>query len=186
VVITDTWLIRVRMIPTTIAIRSVRRRLRRRGWQALNRCPAERSKLSTMSGWRVRWVLFDLNGTLLDPRGIADPLGGGEPNRRLVAGAFRDALMLTMADTLSGGAYRALPDYLRAELERALRAAGRDLGVVDAAMRRTAAMDPFPDAEGAQSLLLGAGLHVGVLTNSTGQGADAAVAAAGCESASRW
>jgi 2-haloacid dehalogenase len=82
-----------------------------------------------MPGWRVRWVLFDLNGTLLDPSGIADPLGGGERTRRLVAEAFRDALLLTMADTPSGGAYRPLPDYLRAELERALRAAGRDPGV---------------------------------------------------------
>jgi hypothetical protein len=56
-----------------------------------------------MSGRRVRWVLFDLNGTLLDPSGIADPLGGGERNRQLVAEAFRHALMLTLAD-LSGGA----------------------------------------------------------------------------------
>jgi 2-haloacid dehalogenase len=51
--------------------------------------------------------------------------------------------------------------------------------VLDAAMRRAAAMDPFPEAESALSLLLGAGLHVGVLTNSTGQGADAALAAVG-------
>jgi 2-haloacid dehalogenase len=127
----------------------------------------------------MRWVLFDLNGTLLDPSGIAEPLGGGDTERRLVAEAFRDALLLTMADTLSGGAYRPLPDYLRATLERALRAAGRDLGMLDAAMRRAAAMDPFPEAESALSTLLGAGLHVGVLTNSTVKAADAALEAAG-------
>ena len=132
-----------------------------------------------MSDLRVRWVLFDLNGTLLDPSGIAEPLGGGDAERRLVAEAFRDALLLTMADTVSGGAYRPLPDYLRATLERVLRAGGRDLGVLDAAMRRAAAMDPFPDPESALSTLLGARLHVGVLTNSTGQAADAALAAAG-------
>jgi 2-haloacid dehalogenase len=162
-----------------------------------------------MPGWRARWVLFDLNGTLLDPSGIADPLGGGGWNRRLVAEAFRDALLLTMADTLSGGAYRPLPDYLRAEIERALRAAGRDLGLLDAAMQRVAAMDPFPEAKSALSVLLGAGLRVaamdpfpeaksalsvllgaglrvGVLTNSTAKAADAALAAAGCVIASRW
>jgi 2-haloacid dehalogenase len=132
-----------------------------------------------MSDLRVRWVLFDLNGTLLDPSGIAEPLGGGDAERRLVAEAFRDALLLTMADTLSGGAYRPLPDYLRATLERVLRAGGRDLGVLDAAMRRAAAMDPFPEAESALSTLHGAGLHVGVLTNSTAKAADAALAAAG-------
>ena len=135
--------------------------------------------MQTMEAWRVRWVLFDLNGTLLDPSGIADPLGGGGWNRRLVAAAFRDALLLTMADTLSGGEYRPLPDYLRAALERALRAAGRDLGLLDAAMQRAAAMDPFPEAKSALSVLLSAGLRAGVLTNSTAKAADAALAAAG-------
>jgi 2-haloacid dehalogenase len=132
-----------------------------------------------MPAWQARWVLFDLNGTLLDPSGIAEPLGGGDAERRLVAEAFRDALLLTMADTLSGGAYRPLPDYVRAELERALRAEGRDLRALDAAMERTGAMDPFPEAEGALSLLLGSRLHLGVLTNSTARAADAALAAAG-------
>jgi 2-haloacid dehalogenase len=132
-----------------------------------------------MDDLHVRWVLFDLNGTLLDPSGIAEPLGGGDAERRLAGDAFRDAQLLTMADTLSGGAYRPLPDYLRATLERALRAAGRDLGALDAAMQRAAAMDPFPEAKSALSMLLGARLHVGVLTNSTGRAADAALAAAG-------
>jgi 2-haloacid dehalogenase len=132
-----------------------------------------------MPAWQACWVLFDLNGTLLDPSGIAEPLGGGDAERRLVAEAFRDALLLTMADTLSGGAYRPLPDYVRAELERALRAEGRDLRALDAAMERAGAMDPFPEAEGALSLLLGSGLHLGVLTNSTARAAEAALAAAG-------
>ena len=92
--------------------------------------------------------------------------------------------MLTMADTLSGGAYRPLRDYLRTRLERALRAAGRDLGVLDAALQRAAAMDPFPEAESALSLMLGAGLHVGVLTNSTAP--TPRRRPRGCVSASRW
>ena len=76
---------------------------------------------------RVSWVLFDLNGTVLDPPVIAEPLGGGEEERRLVADAFREALMMTTADTLSDGEYRPLPDYLRAALERVLRVTGATL-----------------------------------------------------------
>ena len=132
-----------------------------------------------MAGFHLSWALFDLNGTLLDPSGIAEPLGDAEEDRRLVSGAFREALLLTMADTLSGGAYRPLPEYLRAALERGLRAAGRDTEALDPAMRRAGAMDPFPEAESALSVLLDAGLRVGVLTNSTGEAAERALQAAG-------
>ena len=31
----------------------------------------------------MRWGLFDLNGTLLDPSAIAEPLDGGGERRRL-------------------------------------------------------------------------------------------------------
>lgn len=125
----------------------------------------------------VRWALFDLNGTVLDPSGIAGPLGGDE-DRRLVAEAFHEALLLTMADTLSGGGYRPLPEYLRATLERALRAEGRDRGVLDAAMRRAAALEPFPEAGAALSRLRAADVRLGVLTNSTTEAAERALAAA--------
>ena len=126
----------------------------------------------------MRSVLFDLNGTVLDPAVIADPLGGGDEERRLVGDAFREALLMTMADTLSGGAYRPLPEYLRAALERALRAAGRDTGPLDAAMRRASAMQPFPEAARALGLLREAGLRVGVLTNSTTETAERALESA--------
>jgi 2-haloacid dehalogenase len=132
-----------------------------------------------MPGLRVSWVLFDLNGTLLDPSGIAKPLGDRDQDRRLVAEAFHEALLLTMADAISAGAYRPLPDYLRATLERALRAKDRDLRQLDAAMERAAAMEPFPEAEAALSLLAREGLHLGVLTNSTTFAAERALSAAG-------
>ena len=128
--------------------------------------------------WRVTWVLFDLNGTVLDPAGIGEPLGGGDEDRRLVGEAFGEALMMTMADTLSGGAYRPLPEYLRAALERTLRAAGRDTGSLDAAMERAGAMEPFPDASGALAVLGEARLRAGVLTNSTAEAAERALASA--------
>ena len=131
------------------------------------------------SGGRIGWVLFDLNGTLLDPSGIAEPLGGGEADRRLVAEAFHGALLLTMADTLSGGAYRPLSEYLRAALERALRAYGRDVDALEPAMARAATMEPFPEAGAALAWLRSADLRAGVLTNSTTEAGERALTAAG-------
>jgi 2-haloacid dehalogenase len=83
-----------------------------------------------------------------------------------------------MADTVSRGAYRPLPEYLRATLERALRAEGRDTEALDAAMERAATMQPFPEAGAALSRLRAADLRVGVLTNSTGESAERALMAA--------
>lgn len=137
------------------------------------------SSLGLMSSRPLSWVLFDLNGTLLDPSGIAGPLGGDDQSRRLVGEAFHEALLLTMADTLSGGVYRPLPEYLRSALERGLRAEGASTEALDEAMERAAAMDPFPDAEAAMSLLAAEGLRLGVLTNSTTAAAEQALEIAG-------
>lgn len=138
------------------------------------------------NGLGVRWALFDLIGAVLDPSGIAEPLGGSDADRRLVAEAFHEALLLTMADTLSGGGYRPLPEYLRATLERALRAEGRDGEVLDAAMRRAAALRSFPEAAAALSRLRVAGVRLGVLTNSTTEAAERALAATALLTVSRW
>jgi 2-haloacid dehalogenase len=132
-----------------------------------------------MSDARINWVLFDLNGTLLDPNTIAEPLGGSEADRRLAAEAFHEALLLTMADTLSGGMYRPLSEYLHAALERGLRARGRDLSVLDSAMQCAAAMQPFPEAGAALSRLRAADLRLGIVTNSAGEAAGRALTAAG-------
>jgi 2-haloacid dehalogenase len=122
------------------------------------------------------WVLFDLNGTLLDTGSIAEPLGG---DAELVEEAFQEALLHTMADTLSGAPYRPLPDYLRGTLERRLRAAGRPTEALDQAMERAAAMEPFPDAADALRMLREGGLHTGVLTNSQTEAAERALSGAG-------
>jgi 2-haloacid dehalogenase len=122
------------------------------------------------------WVLFDLNGTLLDIASVAEPLGG---DTELVEAAFQEALLHTMADSLSEAPYRPLPNYLRATLERRLHAAGRDAGALDAAMERAAAMDPFPDAAGALGVLREAGVRTGTLTNSATEAAELALDRAG-------
>lgn len=113
----------------------------------------------------LRWVFFDMNGTLLDPAGIADPLGGGHDERQLVEDALDEAILLAMADTLSGD-YRPLAEHLAATLERRLRVGGRDTSALDQALERAKAMDPFPEAATALDALGNTGLRLGVLTNS--------------------
>jgi 2-haloacid dehalogenase len=126
----------------------------------------------------LRWVLFDMNGTLLDPRGIAAALGPEEQHRGLVEESFKEALLQSMADTLSGG-YRPLPEYLRAALERRLLLAGEGADRLDAAMQKASAMDPFPEAAEALDRLRAGGLELAVLTNSATDGAEASLERAG-------
>jgi 2-haloacid dehalogenase len=133
----------------------------------------------TLAEMALRWVLFDLNGTLLDPGCIAESLGGEDADREIVAKAFSGALLLSMAATLSGSAYRPLDEYLAATLERELHAHGRAPSAVADAAARASAMDPFDDADAALQTLGDSGLRLGVLTNSTSGGADASLRHAG-------
>lgn len=122
------------------------------------------------------WVLFDMNGTLLDPATIDRALGRTGSNA--VAGdALVDAVTHAMALTLAGG-YRPFSELLEAALSRTLgsaedhgaegdqgaeRAAEASLGrAMDAASR----LEPYPDARDALERLADAGLRTGVLTNS--------------------
>ena len=50
----------------------------------------------------LRWVLFDLNGTLVDPAVMAQPLGDTAADEELVAAAVDDAIQLAMVVTLTG------------------------------------------------------------------------------------
>jgi 2-haloacid dehalogenase len=117
------------------------------------------------------WILFDLNGTLLDPGGVGEPLG---LSREGSLAALDDAILGSMAETLSGS-YRPLPDFLRAAL--VLRA-GSESGIEDA-MQRARAMPAYPDCRPALERLRSAGLAIGVLTNSARETAETALAAAG-------
>jgi 2-haloacid dehalogenase len=117
------------------------------------------------------WILFDLNGTLLDPGGVGEPLG---LSREGSLAALDDAILGSMAETLSGS-YRPLPGFLRAAL--VLRA-GTESGIEDA-MERARVMPPYPDCRPALERLRSAGLAIGVLTNSARETAETALAAAG-------
>ena len=120
----------------------------------------------------LRWALFDLNGTLLDPSGIGAPLGLGREDS---AAALDEAILLSMAESLSGS-YRPLPELLRAVLLR--RDGGPGAGL-DEALERATRMPPYPDAAPALDRLREADLRIGVLTNSATAAAEGALEAAG-------
>jgi 2-haloacid dehalogenase len=126
----------------------------------------------------LRLVLFDLNGTLLDPAVMAGPLGGGAEERALVAAALDDAIAAAMTLTL-GGRYVTFAELVGGALARRLMLAGRDPGEAEAALAAMAEMPPFPEAETALDRLAAAGLRVGVVTQSATATAEAVLERAG-------
>lgn len=124
---------------------------------------------------RPGWIAFDLNGTLLDPAAMLDGA-----RAELARAALDDAVLQAMADTLTGE-HRPFPDYLRAALERSLRVAGIDDAVLDEAMARARTLPAFADAADALDALAAAGYHIAVVTNSAGDAAQTAIAAAGLD-----
>ena len=125
----------------------------------------------------ARWVLFDLNGTLLDPTPIGEPVGlGPGAGEAILAGAVQ----VSMVDSLSG-VYRPLPDLLRASLKREVWLRGGREDMINEALSRAAAMPAYPDAEQALRTLREADVRVGVLTNSATEAAKTALGSAGLE-----
>jgi len=126
----------------------------------------------------LRWVLFDLNGTLVDPVVMAQPLGDTAADEDLVTAAVDDAIQLAMVTTLTGGE-AVFADLVRAGLARRLRLAGRDTGLADDALGLMSTMPAFLDAPAALEQLRGIGLRLGVLTQSAADAADAVLRFAG-------
>jgi 2-haloacid dehalogenase len=121
----------------------------------------------------MTWVLFDLNGTLVDPAGIGEPL---------MPSAFEDAIQLAMVTTLTG-AQAAFKDLIGAALRRRLRLADRDAAEAEAALERLATMPAYPEAPAALEKLAAAGARVGVLTQSSADAAEALLRNAGLRDA---
>jgi 2-haloacid dehalogenase len=111
----------------------------------------------------VGWVVFDLNGTLLDVSAVGDDL-------------LHEALFAAMALN-HVREYRPLPELLAAAAERRHAALGAPPPAEVAAA--AAAMPAYPEAPAALDRLAGAGLRLAVLTNSPTERAEAGLRAAG-------
>jgi 2-haloacid dehalogenase len=113
-------------------------------------------------------VLFDVNGTLLDPRALTASWEGAPAGLGL--SVLDQTVAQAMTDTMTGG-FRPFTDYLRAALALRARLAGLGADAVEVAMGAAAALPPYPDAADALARLRLAGHTPSALTNS---GADAA------------
>lgn len=121
------------------------------------------------------WVLFDLNGTLVDPGAMTATWPAG---RGLALSILDEAVMQAMVDTITGE-FREFPDYLRAAFEHRAALAGLGEDAVEAGIHAAQVLPPFPDAAAALASLRAAGMRVGVLTNSTAAAAARTLEAAG-------
>lgn len=125
------------------------------------------------------WILFDVNGTLLDPRKVAEAWSGeAERMRPLVAPALQQAVHAAQVDTLAGE-FRPLPDLLQSALARQAALNGLDPGPASDAVELTKQMDPYPDVPGGLDALSGAGLRLAAVTNSARDSAEQALEHAG-------
>src|SRR5215213_9403079 len=126
----------------------------------------------------LRWVLFDLNGTLVDPGALAEPLGGSAGDEALVHDALDEANWQAMVLTLAGRR-AAFADLLASGLRRRLELAGRDTALAEDALALLGTMPAYGDATAALDRLRGAGLRLGVLTQSSADAAGAVLRSSG-------
>jgi 2-haloacid dehalogenase len=124
------------------------------------------------------WVLFDLNGTLVDPSVLAQPLGDSAAAEELVAGAFDDAATQAMVATLTGER-PPFPSLIEAGLRRRLALAGAGEDAAADAVALLGSMPAHLEAPAALERLRGEGLRLGVLTQSTTEAADQVLRFAG-------
>jgi len=116
-------------------------------------------------------VLFDLNGTLLDPAVLLDP-------PELPIAALDEANMMAMI-TVIAGAETTFKPLFDAALRRHLERAGRDPDEAEQALGKLAAMPAFPEVPDALQALRDGGARLAVLTQSAVEPSEAALEAAG-------
>ena len=124
-------------------------------------------------------MLFDLNGTLVDPAVMAQPLGDTAADEELVDRRRRRRDPARDGHHAHGRRGRRSPTSCAPALARRLRLAGRDTGLADDALGLMSSMPAFIDAPAALEQLRGIGLRLGVLTQSAAEAADAVLRFAG-------
>jgi 2-haloacid dehalogenase len=118
------------------------------------------------------WVLFDLNGTLVDPAVLLDDAP------EIAVAALDEANMMAMVTVIAGAEAEFKP-LLDAALRRGLERAGRDPGLASDALERLRSMPAYPEVPDALATLRSAGFRLAVLTQSGVEGAEAVTANAG-------
>src|SRR5262245_50918198 len=110
------------------------------------------------------WVLFDLNGTLVDPAVLIDP-------PELPIAALDEANMMAMITVIAGAEVEFKP-LLEAALRRGLERAGRDPEEAAGAMTQLPEMPAYPDVPDALQALREGGFRLAVLTQSSTEAAE--------------
>jgi 2-haloacid dehalogenase len=117
------------------------------------------------------WVLFDLNGTLVDPSALVEP---GE----IGVAALDEANMMAMVASLAGAEAEFKP-LLGAAFERLLERAGLDPALAADALARLPSMPAYPDVPDALASLRSGGFRLAVLTQSAADAAETVLSNAG-------
>jgi 2-haloacid dehalogenase len=117
------------------------------------------------------WVLFDLNGTLVDPSVLLEPA-------ELPIAALDEANMMAMI-TVIAGAQAEFKPLLEAALRRGLERAGRDPEEASGALARLPEMPAFPEVPGALAALRDGGCRLAVLSQSAVDSAETVLRNAG-------
>src|SRR3954462_13760279 len=121
-------------------------------------------------------VLFDVNGTLLDPRALTAAWEGAPPGLGL--SVLDQTVMQSMVDTLTGE-FRPFIDYIGAALAHRAELLGLGDDAVESGLGAAAALPPYPDAADALARLRVAGHTPSAVTNSAADAARAALGEAG-------
>jgi 2-haloacid dehalogenase len=121
-------------------------------------------------------VLFDVNGTLLDPRALTATWEGAPAGLGL--SVLDQTVLQSMVDTLTGE-FRPFTEYIRAALAHRAQLLGLGEDAVEAGMRAAAALPPYPDAADALARLRLAGHTPCAVTNSAADAARSALGDAG-------
>ena len=126
----------------------------------------------------LSWVLFDLNGTLVDPSVLAQPLGDSAAADEMVLDSFDEANVQAMVGLLTGER-PAFAELLEASLRRRAALDGGDPQSAEDAVALLGSMPAYIEAPSALERLRGEGLRLGVLTQSTTEAAEAVLRFAG-------
>ena len=121
-------------------------------------------------------VLFDVNGTLLDPRALTASWEGAPPGLGL--SVLDQTVLQSMVDTVTGE-FRPFTDYIEAALAHRAELLGLGDDAVAAGMRAAKALPPYPDAADALARLRLAGHTPCAVTNSAAAAARGALDEAG-------